>query len=83
MTFPTAGAQVYHNEEGEPLGWDHPTSYPDTDERDWEEEEYWRNGADDEEGTEWVICDECGNEYEDGDPEIAKHEAETGHKRWS
>ena len=85
MTFPGAGAQVYYNEAGEPLGWDYP-SYDGRDfedsERDWEEEEYWRNGGDDEPGTEWVICDECGNEYEDGDPEAAKHEADTGHKRW-
>ncbi len=24
MTFPGAGAQVYYNEAGEPLGWDYP-----------------------------------------------------------
>ena len=82
MTFPTAGAQVYYNEAGEPLGWDQP-SYPDTgDEMDWEEAEYWANGGD-QDGTEWVVCDECGDEFEYGDPEIKKHEQETGHKRWS
>lgn len=78
--FPNAGSQVYYNSDGEVLGWDSP-AYDDG-ERDYDEEEYWRNGGD-EGGTEWVVCDECGNEYEDGDPEIKKHEQETGHKRWS
>lgn len=83
MTFPGAHAQVYRNEEGEVLGWDQ-LPYPDTDERDYEEEAYWADYEEDPDGgTEWVICDECGNEYEDGDPEIKQHEQETGHKRWS
>lgn len=91
MTFPGAGAQIYRNEAGEPLGWDHP-SYDDGpdpddfDECDYDDENFDECDYDDEDpdgGTEWVICDECGNEYEDGDPEIKQHEQETGHKRWS
>ena len=30
MTFPTAGASVYYNEAGEPLGWDYPTNDADS-----------------------------------------------------
>ena len=40
--FPGAGAQVYYNEDGEPLGWD----YPSDDEPDYdpyEDEDYWAN----------------------------------------
>jgi hypothetical protein len=29
MTFPPAGAEVYYNELGEPLGWDAPTTAND------------------------------------------------------
>lgn len=79
MTFPGAGAQIYHNEAGEPTEWDYPgyDEGPDPDDFD-----PYDNDFDEDGGTEWVICDECGNEYEDGDPEIKKHEADTGHKRW-
>lgn len=28
MTFPGAGAQVYYNEAGEPIGWDYPSDEP-------------------------------------------------------
>lgn len=78
MTFPGAGAQVYYNEAGEPTGWDYPgyDEGPDRDDFD-EFDDY------DEDSAEWIICDECGYEYEDGDPEIQKHEQDTGHKRWS
>lgn len=34
MTFPTAGAQVYYNEAGEPTGWDYPDEGPDPDDYD-------------------------------------------------
>ena len=27
--FPGPGAHVYHNEDGEPLGWDYPADDPD------------------------------------------------------
>lgn len=37
--FPGAHAQVYYNEEGEPLGWDYPDLY-EPDEPDDEEEDY-------------------------------------------
>lgn len=79
MTFPTAGSQVYYNEAGEPLGWDAPDydDGPDPDEF-YDAADYFEDG-----GAEWVVCDECGQEYEDGDPEIAKHTADTGHNRWS
>lgn len=79
MTFPGAGAQVYYNEAGEPTGWDYPScddggyDYPD---------EFDQPDGDYDDG-EWIICDECGNGYEDGDPEAAKHTADTGHNRWS
>jgi len=29
--FPGAGAQVYYNDAGEPLGWDYPSDEPDFD----------------------------------------------------
>ncbi len=36
MTFPGAGAQVFYNEAGEPLGWDYPDNDapPDPDDYD-------------------------------------------------
>lgn len=34
MTFPGYNAQVYYNEDGEPLGWDYP-SYDDAPEQDY------------------------------------------------
>lgn len=35
MTFPGAGAVVYRNEAGEPIGWDYPShDEPDPDEPD-------------------------------------------------
>lgn len=79
MTFPTAGSQVYYNEAGEPLGWDNPArdDGPDPDEFN-DAADYFDDG-----GAEWIICDECGEEYEDGDPEAAKHTVDTGHNRWS
>jgi hypothetical protein len=45
--FPTAGAHVYYNEAGEPLGWDYPSNdEPDPDDfyerhEDEEEDESW------------------------------------------
>ena len=81
MTFPSAGAQIYYNEAGEPTGWDTYLGYgegPDPD--DFDDLDY---DEDPDGGPEWVICNECGNEYEDGDPEIKKHTEETGHNRWS
>ncbi len=39
MTFPGAGAHVYYNDAGEPLGWDYPSDDPhnsyESDDRDW------------------------------------------------
>jgi hypothetical protein len=83
MAFPIAGSQVYYNEAGEPLGWDSPSYEEDG---GYEPDDFDEPDPDDfdEDGeAEWVICDECGNEYESGDPEIEKHKQETGHKRWS
>jgi hypothetical protein len=65
MTFPGAGAQVYYNDDGEPLGWDYPNydEPPDVDEYyddpygyddvedDFEEE--------DEEPGDYCACQEC------------------------
>jgi len=46
MTFPGAGARVYYNEAGEPLGWDYPNydAPPDVDDYD-----RWADEPDDEE----------------------------------
>lgn len=77
MTFPGAGAQVYYNEAGEPTGWDYPGYDEGPDPDDFDPNDFDEDGDSDE-----VMCDECGNEYESGDPEIKKHEQETGHKLW-
>ncbi len=42
MTFPGAGARVFYNEEGEPLGWDYPDydSPPEPDDDDYGRDAY-------------------------------------------
>lgn len=57
MTFPGAGAQVYYNEAGEPLGWDSPQYDEGPDPDDFDEFE----------SDDYEICDECGEEFDDGD----------------
>lgn len=48
--FPGAGAQVYYNEAGEPLGWDYPSSDDPHDPDGWyDSDEYDWYGGDDEE----------------------------------
>lgn len=79
MTFPGAGAQVYYNEAGEPTGWDYP-GYDDGPDPD---DEYGYDDFDEDGDPDWVICDECGNEYESGEPAVAQHTKDTGHNRWS
>lgn len=70
MTFPGAGAQVYHNEAGEPVGWDYP-GYdefgPDSDDYDVPDD------YDDDSPSEWIICDECGAEFEGESGELEQH----------
>lgn len=59
--FPGAGAQVYYNEAGEPLGWDYP-SEPDPDDFYDEEERPFRCKCGDDV---WIDdVDELRNHYE-------------------
>lgn len=61
--FPGAGAVVYTNDEGEPLGWDYP-SYDDAPEPD----DYYASWDDDED--ECGDCQGCRNDdgcYQDDD----------------
>jgi len=64
---------------GEPVSWDYPgyDEGPDPDDFD-QPDDFDEDG-----NPEWTVCDECGNEYEDGDPEITQHNMDTGHNRWS
>lgn len=57
--FPGANAQVYYNEEGEPIGWDYPhydePSDPDWDlptVEDWDPEDWDDEGWEDDDDTE-------------------------------
>lgn len=55
--FPGAGAQVYYNEAGEPLGWDYPPDPGDMYDAD---EDRWLYDRD-------MPCPNCGDESCDGD----------------
>lgn len=55
MAFPIAGAQVYYNEAGEPLGWDYPDEGPDPDDFDAYDDENFEPDDEDE---------ECDEEYD-------------------
>lgn len=46
--FPGAGAQVYYNEAGEPLGWDYPSDGPYEDDQDLDDDEDDHEEDDDE-----------------------------------
>jgi hypothetical protein len=61
MTFPGAGAQVYYNTEGEPLGWDYPgyDDGPDPDDFYDAMDDY----DDEPDGEENEVCDRCGAEF--------------------
>ncbi len=42
--FPGAGAQVYTNDDGEPLGWDYPSDdAPDPDDDMWYDDDDWED----------------------------------------
>lgn len=84
--FPGAGAQVYRNEAGEPIGWDYPSD--NIDEQIWSEE---RQRLDEEyeisyERAEDEILWELGDAYDDtDDTEIERLVAERAkeiRKRW-
>jgi hypothetical protein len=66
MVFPGAGAQVYRNEAGEPIGWDYP-SYDEPDVGDiydaWDEGYY---DADD------FDCEFCGGDCDGTCPEAVE-----------
>ena len=49
MTFPGAGAQVYRNEAGEPIGWDYPYADEPPDPDDYYDGDDWRDEEGDEE----------------------------------
>lgn len=61
MTFPSAGVQVYYNDEGEPLGWDYPgyDEGPDPDDFD-DPDDYY---DEDDRESENEVCDACGAEF--------------------
>ncbi len=42
MTFPGAGARIFYNEAGEPLGWDYP-DYDNPPEPDEDDYDYWED----------------------------------------
>lgn len=71
--FPGAGASISYNEAGEPVSWDYPQYDEGPDPDDFDEDG----------DSDWAVCNECGNEYESGDPGIERHIADTGHNRWS
>lgn len=56
MTFPGAGARIFTNEAGEPIGWDYPSDEPY---EDWtpDYDSRWQEGFDE---GEW--CEGCGEE---------------------
>jgi hypothetical protein len=56
MVFPGAGARVYYNDAGEPLGWD----YPSDDPRD-----AWDEWQDREPEPDREPCDECDKQWAD------------------
>lgn len=60
--FPGAGAQVYYNEAGEPLGWDYPSDpeFDPTDETSW----YYDDWLDEYHSYE-CDCDRCYMDEED------------------
>ncbi len=82
MTFPGAGAQIYRNDAGEPLGWDYPgyDEGPDPDDFDPYDNDFDEDGAPD-----WVECHDCGDEFDslDGPDGFQEHTRVTEHKHWS
>lgn len=80
--FPGAGAQVYRNEAGEPIGWDYPSDDIDIDVIQDREEEYEISY----ERAEDEILWELGDAYDDmDDTEIERLVAERAkeiRKRW-
>jgi len=60
--FPGAGAQIYHNEAGEPLGWDYP-SEPDLGDQDEIDERY---------SPDTIECG-CGAVINDNENDILGH----------
>jgi hypothetical protein len=51
--FPGAGAHVYYNEEGEPLGWDYPDYDPEPPEPDDDDDWYDYLSTREEDDDEW------------------------------
>lgn len=74
--FPSAGAQIYRNEAGEPIGWDYPSDEEPGDFDDhyenWEKPEFetveecmdYGFHAKDGEGIDgWWVCDYCNTPF--------------------